>query len=51
MNWNVLSHWQITLKRVLPVVTFTLMKAASAVANVPTVTAARSGGDYGIDDV
>ena len=31
--------------------TSTPMKVASAVANVPTVTVAKSGGEYGTDDV
>ena len=51
MNLIGLYLWQTRLKRALTAETSIPMKAGLAVANVHTLTVAKSGGKHGIDDV
>ena len=51
MSLIALSLLQIRSKRVLSAETSIPTKAASAVLNARTVTVAKSGGNYGTDDV
>ena len=51
MSLTALFHWQIRLKETSTAATSIPMKPVSAVVNAPMLTVAKSGGNYGTDDV